>query len=234
MAGATGLVGRAVLADLLAAEHNAPLSGVGHQRDDAAVTPRVHVLYAHGRQPPESAHARVHLHAINFGELAQYPAAADLPKIDVVYIALGTTLAAAGSKTAFRAVDYDAVMATARCARAAGATRCGVVSAMGADPYSRIFYSRVKGEVERDLQTLGFTQLVIARPSLLLGDRAALGQAPRAGESLSMKLLTWFKGAVPTRYRAREAGDVGRALVHAVQTRGAGVHVLMGSALDPQ
>ena len=153
--------------------------------------------------------------------------------MDAVYITLGTTIAAAGSQTAFRAVDHDAVLATARAARAAGATRCGVVTAMGADAQSRIFYNRVKGEVERDLGQLGFETLVIARPSLLLGDRQALQQAARRGESWSIKLFRALDPLIPQDYRARPAADVGRALVHAVQSGRAGLQVLSGRALHP-
>lgn len=187
----------------------------------------MHVLHAQGRRAPALSHPRLHLHAVDFAAL---PA---LPPVDDVYITLGTTMAVAGSQSAFRAVDYDAVLATARAARAAGATRCGVVTAMGADPHSRIFYNRVKGEVERDLQRLGFETLVIARPSLLIGERHALQQAPRRAESLSLTLFRWLDPIVPTNYRARPGADVARALVHAVQSLPAGLHVLSGRALQP-
>ncbi|MBV7540999.1 nucleoside-diphosphate sugar epimerase [Acidovorax sp. sic0104] len=221
VAGATGLVGQAVLADLLAAETA--------RQGKAASTPAatVHVLHAQGRRAPAPGHPRLRLHAVDFAAL---PA---LPPVDDVYITLGTTIAAAGSQTAFRAVDHDAVMATARAARAAGATRCGVVTAMGADPRSRIFYNRVKGEVERDLRSLGFETLVIARPSLLIGERQALQQAPRRGESLAIKASRWLNPLLPASYRARPGADVAHALVHAVQSLPAGVHVLSGRALQP-
>jgi uncharacterized protein YbjT (DUF2867 family) len=187
----------------------------------------VHVLYAAGRRAPTMVDPRLRLHAVDFTSIPV------LPPVDDVYIALGTTIAVAGSQRAFRAVDYDAVMATARAARAAGATRCGLVSAMGANAQSRIFYSRVKGEVERDLQALGFATLVIARPSLLLGDRHALQQPSRAGESLSIQLFKWLNPVLPTKYRARPGAEVGRALVHSVQSGPADVQVLSGLALQP-
>src|SRR5581483_6669242 len=74
-----------------------------------------------------------------------------LPPVDEVYLALGTTIKVAGSQAAFRAVDYDANLAVARAALAAGARRCGLVSAMGADAKSKVFYNRVKGELEEAL-----------------------------------------------------------------------------------
>lgn len=220
VAGATGLVGQAVLADLLTAETDEAGGAPGAPRVAA-----VHVLHAKGRRAPATSHPRLHLHAVDFAAL---PA---LPPIDEVYITLGTTMAAAGSQSAFRAVDHDAVLATARAARAAGATRCGVVTAMGANAQSGIFYNRVKGEVERDLQSLGFATLVIARPSLLIGERQALQQAARPAESISIKLFRWLDPVIPAKYRARPGTDVARALVRAVRSGPAGLHVLAGDAL---
>ena len=234
VAGATGLVGQAVLAALLTAETRGqgsgttPLSSRASAKGGSALgSVTVHVLHARGRRAPPLTDPRLQLHAVDFASMPTFP------PVDDVYIALGTTIAVAGSQSAFRAVDYDAVMATARAARAAGATRCGVVSAMGANAHSRIFYNRVKGEVERDLRGLGFATLVIARPSLLIGDRRALQQAPRAGESLSIQLFKWLNPVLPANYRARPGADVGRALVHAVQSGPAGLHVLSGLALQP-
>ena len=224
VSGATGLVGQAVLAALLTAEQ----SLVG----DAAMAPAVvHVLHARGRRAPALSHPRLHLHAVDFTAQPLLPAG--LPAVNDVYITLGTTMAAAGSQSAFRAVDYDVVLATARAARAAGATRCGVVTAMGANAQSPIFYNRVKGEVERDLQALGFETLVIARPSLLMGERQALHQAPRRAEAVSIKLFSWLNPVIPADYRARPGVDVARVLVHAVQSLPAGRHVLSGHALQP-
>ena len=103
---------------------------------------------------------------------------------------------------------------------------------MGADPQSRIFYSRIKGEMERDLQALGFSTLVIARPSVLAGNRQPLHQAPRRGESLSLAILQWLRPLIPANHRAVAARDVAQALVHAVQHGPAGVQVLSGRALQ--
>src|SRR5690606_8438631 len=120
--------------------------------------------------PGLDAHPRLRLHVLDF-------TAAELrvPPADDVCIALGTTIKAAGSQAAFRRVDFDAVVNTARAARAAGATRLAVVSALGADARSRVFYNRVKGEMQQAVQALGYDAVVIAQPSLLVGDRTALG-----------------------------------------------------------
>ncbi|MDZ7862279.1 nucleoside-diphosphate sugar epimerase [Acidovorax sp.] len=203
---------------------------------NGALPPEVHALHALGRRRPDISHPRLHLHAVDFAVLGAKPVVPALPHVDDVYITLGTTIKAAGSQQAFRAVDLDAVIATARTALAAGATRCGVVTAMGADAHSRIFYNRVKGEVEQVLKSLGFATLVIARPSLLLGEREALGQAPRAAESLSIQAFKLLDPIIPANYRARPGADVARALVRAVQagpTEGVPqVQVLMGRALE--
>lgn len=188
LAGATGLVGSALLRGLL---------------DDASVA-KVHAL---GRRRPEMRHAKLVPHVVDFAAL---PA---LQPLDEVYLALGTTIRSAGSQAAFRAVDFDASLAVARAARTAGARRAGLVSAMGADARSRIFYSRVKGELEEAVAALGFEGLVIARPSLLLGERAGLGQASRPLEELGMIAGRLLGGLVPRHHRPIEAASVAAALL---------------------
>jgi uncharacterized protein YbjT (DUF2867 family) len=87
------------------------------------------------------------------------------------FCCIGSTIAAAGSQEAFRAADVDAVMLFARAARAAGATRLVVVSSVRADPDSKNFYLRTKGEMEDAVATTGFPSLDILQPGLLLGPR---------------------------------------------------------------
>lgn len=104
--------------------------------------------------------------------VADFAALPVLPPAEVAICCLGTTIKAAGSQAAFRAVDHDAVLAFAKAAQAAGVSRFIVVTAMGADARSRVFYSRVKGETERDLAALGFARLDILQPGLIIGPRA--------------------------------------------------------------
>jgi uncharacterized protein YbjT (DUF2867 family) len=107
------------------------------------------------------------------GEIvADFAALPPLPPAEVAICALGTTIRVAGSQAAFQAVDYDAVLAFARAAQTAGVSRLIVVTAVGADPGSSVFYSRVKGEVENGLTSLGFARLDIIQPGLILGPRA--------------------------------------------------------------
>ncbi len=192
-------MGRAILQGLLA--------------DDTVSA--VHTL---GRRQLPVEHAKLTQHIADFASL---PAASTgsgqaLPVVAEVYLALGTTIKVAGSQQAFRAVDYEANLAVARAARAQGATRLGLVSAMGADPLARIFYNRVKGELEQALSELGYSTLVIARPSVLVGDRAALGQPTRRGETLALVLSRWLARLVPDDYKAIEAARVAAALLREV------------------
>jgi uncharacterized protein YbjT (DUF2867 family) len=206
LAGATGLVGREILQGLLA---------------DGTVA-AVHAL---GRRPLALQHPRLTSHIVEFAALPP------LPPLDEAYLALGTTIKVAGSQAAFRAIDFDANLAVARAARAGGARRVGLVSAMGANARSRVFYSRVKGELEEALAALGFEALVIARPSFLAGDREALGQPARAGEKIALRAARLLGSITPANYRAIAAIDVARALLARVPAA-RGWEVLMSGAMQ--
>ena len=207
VAGATGLVGREILAALLADK-------------------MVAAVHCVGRRSPGVSHPKLTTHVV---ELSALPA---LPKLDECFIALGTTIKVAGSQAAFRAVDLDAVVAVASAARSAGATRLGVVSAMGADAKSRVFYNRIKGEMEQSLARMGFNSLVIARPSLIEGDRAALGQSDRPGEGVGILLARGLRPLLPANYRAVLARDVAHALIRVVQLAAPGVTTLLSGQMQ--
>lgn len=157
---------------------------------------------------------------------------AALPAPRCVFIALGTTMAQAGSQAAFRAADFDAVVTVARAARERGATHCGLVSALGADARSSVFYNRVKGEAEDALTALGFERLVIARPSLLDGHREALGQPHRTAEAWSLRLMRPVAGLIPKTWRPIAADRVARALRLALAQPGPAVQVLESGAMQ--
>lgn len=212
LAGATGLIGRTLLSLLLDSDHYRS----------------VHVLLrrtsANVRADP-----KLKIHEVDFARL---PAA--LPKVDDVFIALGTTIKVAGSEAAFRQVDFDLVVNVARAARAAGATRLAVVSAMGADPTSRVFYNRVKGEMETAVLQIGYESVVIAQPSILLGDRAALGQPPRTGEIWTTRLLAPLNWMMPKSVRPIPAAAVASALLAATVDAQPGVRVLKSGAMQEE
>ncbi len=210
LAGATGLIGRSLLRLLLA---------------DARYT-AVHVLLrrAVSGMAPDP---KLTLHAVDFAQLPQA-----FPAVDDVFIALGTTIKVAGSEAAFRQVDFDCVVNTARAARDAGATRLAIVSALGADAHSRVFYNRVKGDMEAAVGALGYASVVLAQPSLLVGDRAALGQPVRAGEVWATRLLGPFMGLVPKSVRPIQASAVASAMLGASIEAVPGVRILSSAQMQ--
>jgi len=146
IAGATGLIGQKLLTELLA---------------DSYVENVIAVV----RRPLLMKHFKLKSVQTSFEQIEA------LPPAEVAFCCLGTTIKKAGSKEAFYRVDHDYVLNFAKACRLAGVRVFVLVTAHGADAGSKIFYSRVKGEVERDVESLGFEHLVIVRPSLLLGER---------------------------------------------------------------
>lgn len=206
IAGATGLVGKELLAGLLA-------------------DPGVVAVHSLGRRPLGMVHPKLTVHVVDFAAL---PA---LPPADEVYLALGTTIKVAGSQAAFRAVDHHANLAVATAALAAGAKKLGLVSAMGADAHSKVFYSRVKGELENALAEMPFDGVVIARPSMLVGNREALGQPLRRGEQWAIAVGKALGLLIPLNYKPIEATAVAKALLGAVPPA-SGVTALLSGAMQ--
>ncbi len=207
LAGASGLVG-------------------GHlARRISADLPRDGQLWLPLRRPLAS------VNGLRGAKALPWPLPSAMPPLDAAVCALGTTLASAGSQAAFRAVDFDAVLAVASAAKAAGATHFGLVSALGADPASSVFYNRIKGEAEAAIEALGFAHLVIAQPSLLLGDRDALGQRPRPGEAWAQRLTPVLAWAVPLRWRPIAAKQVAAALWGCLKSAPRGVSRLRSDEL---
>ena len=197
LAGSTGLIGRSLLPLLLA----------------SARYTQVHALL---RRPALADGPKLRVHVVDFQALPT------LPPVDDVFITLGTTIKVAGSQAAFRQVDFDAVVNTARAAKAAGATRLAVVSALGADANSRVFYNRVKGEMQNAVSALGYRSVVIVQPSLLLGDRSTLGQPVRPGEVWGGRLLSWL----PRSVRPIADTQVAQALLRALDAPSPGTTLL--------
>ncbi len=124
---------------------------------------------------------------------------------DHVFCALGTTIRKAGSQQKFRQVDYEYPLQLAQIARMNGASHYSIVSALGADPKSRVFYSRVKGEVEQALRAMNWPSLAILRPSLIAGDRAE----SRPMERLAEHLLRF----APSTWKPVAAADIAAAMI---------------------
>lgn len=213
LAGATGLIGRALQPML----HASPSYAHTHVLVRRAPT---------GVATNADADTRTSVHVVDFARLPE------LPPIDDCYIALGTTIKIAGSQAAFRAVDFDYVVNTARAALAAGATRLAVVSAIGADARSSAFYNRVKGEMQAAVGAIGFESVVIAQPSLLLGDRTAIGQPVRNVEVWAARLLVPTIWLVPRSVRPIAATKVAAALLAATLEGRPGVRLLSSSQMQ--
>ena len=205
LVGATGLVGTRLLELLLA---------------DAAYG-SVHVL---ARRAPEMSHPRLTVQRAEFDRLGEIP----FPEVDDVFCCLGTTIKVAGSQEQFRAVDHDAVLAVARRALDAGAKQFLMVSAMGANPRSSVFYNRVKGDIEAALGALAYRAVWIFRPSFLAGDR----KEPRPGERLALAISKRLAFLIPLRYRSVADIAVARAMLAGALRDEAGVHVVESDAIQ--
>jgi len=163
LVGASGLVGAAVI-------------------EESIRRPDVRIIGVARREVPLPAGARLE---ILVGGTGEWPTLIEAAHGDVLVCALGTTRKAAGSDEAFRAVDHDLVLETARAARAAGIDRMILVSSVGADAESTNLYLRTKGEVEQALGELGFARLDILRPGLLRGRRIEDRPLEMAGQVIA-------------------------------------------------
>lgn len=180
-----------------------------------------------GRRPSGKKHDKLVEKSVDFAAFD----AGDAPAPSIALCALGTTIKKAGSKEAFRAVDHDAVLAFAKAAKERGAESFVIVTALGADKGSMIFYNRVKGEAEDALRAMGWRSLVIAQPSLLLGDRAESRPGERVGIVLSRAFAPLLR---PFGGRPIEASDVARAMIAAAKAPPAGVTVLSSGEMQPK
>lgn len=205
LVGATGLVGRAVMAE-------------------AVGRPDIHLVAVARREVPLPKGARMEMLLSDTGH---WPDAIAAGRPDTVVIALGTTIkAVGGDKQAFRAVDHDLVLECAAAAKAAGARQLIVVSSVGAQFSSKNFYLSVKGEVEDKLAKLHFDRLDLIRPGILRGKReGAARPAERIGIILSPLVDLLMVGSL-RKYRSAKAGDVARVILRLAGTkqRGRVVH----------
>jgi uncharacterized protein YbjT (DUF2867 family) len=201
--GATGLVG-------------------GHVLDLLLDDPAYGRVVVPGRRPVDRQHPRLAQHVADLGRLDEH---ADWFAVDDVFCCLGTTIRKAGSQEAFRRVDHDYVVDSARVAVEAGARRYLLVTAAGADAGSRIFYNRVKGEAEAGVRAQPFEGVVILRPSLILGPRAERRTAEAVFQRVA-PALGWMMLGPLRRYRAVDAVAVARAMVRAAKERTRGVRIV--------
>lgn len=187
IAGATGLIGRQLLEALLSSR-------------------RYSSVVALTRRPLALTHPHLRNIITDFQDLGK--ALADIA-LDDVFCCLGTTMAKAGSRDKFYEVDFQFPLNLAIATRGLGAKQYLLVSAVGADAHSKVYYNRVKGEVEKAISEVGFDTLHVFRPSLLLGPRAE----KRTGEEIAKTLYKIFSFAVPPKYKAISSEKVVEAMV---------------------
>lgn len=204
LVGATGLVGGHVLQKAL---------------DDATVARVVAPT-----RKPLAPHPKLFNPVLDFHRL---PEQAEWWAVDAVICALGTTIRVAGSQAEFYKVDHDLPLEVAYLARRHGARAYAFHSALGADVQSRVFYSRTKGETERDLQAVGYPSLTLVRPGLIGGQR----QEPRPMEQLAVGVSKLLQPLLPKRYRVVPAERIAHHLLQAALIGTPGVHVLPSDAL---
>lgn len=197
--GATGLVGRHVLEKALA--DNRITSIVAPGRRELAVHPK---LYSP---------------IVDFDRL---PESEDWWAADAMICTLGTTIRIAGSQEAFRHVDYDYPMVSARLAKRHGTPTFVLTSAIGANVDSRFFYNRVKGEVERDLTSIGFESLTFVRPGLIGGKR----DRARTMETVLGIFKAILDPVLPKRYRTNPAGLIAGKLLQSAIKAQPGIHIV--------
>lgn len=202
--GATGLVGRECLRLLL---------------DDPTVA---HVVALARRPFPDDVTSpKLRVAIVDFDRLV---VCGELFAVDQVFCALGTTIKQAGSQDAFRRVDFEYPLAAAKLGVEHGARHFLLVSALGASAQSRIFYNRVKGQLEDALRTLPYRSVTIVRPSLLLGERSEF----RLGEAIA-KRIGWL---APGKYRPVTAKLVAEALVSAARDDVPGMRIIESNEIS--
>jgi uncharacterized protein YbjT (DUF2867 family) len=185
-----------------------------HTLDALLDAPDIARVLAVSRRPLGREHSRLANRIVQFQHME-----AQLKGIsaDAALCCLGTTIRQAGSQERFRAVDIDAVLAFARTAKAANAKRFVVISAVGADPSAKNFYLRTKGEMEEELEAVGFESLDILQPSVLLGWRKEM----RPLELLACVFMPVVNPLLPGKYvpyRGISAATVGQAMLGATRS----------------
>ncbi len=199
--GATGLVGSALVDQLL--------------NDDAFDRVRILVRRAVNMQ-----HPKLEICITDFSNYEQYQQQLDTG--DCIFCCIGTTMAQVkGDKLLYRSIDFDIPVNAARFGKAAGFQQYLLVSAIGANSSSRIFYTRLKGEVEETIATFGFKSFHIFRPSFLMGNR----REQRTGERIGIALFRLFQFLIPANYKGIDVTDVAKAMVRMAKQKPSGLHV---------
>ena len=186
VAGSTGLIGSQLLELLLA---------------ESSYTK----VIALSRKPLSISHSKLENIVVEANDLKKHHEL----KADDVFCCLGTTIKQAKTKEAFSKVDFDYPLKLANILKANGASQYHLISALGADRSSSIFYNQVKGKVEEAIGAVGFDSFHIFRPSLLIGPR----KESRAGEDAAKVFYKIFSFLIPIKYKGIESIKVARAMI---------------------
>lgn len=175
------------------------------------------------RKPSGITHSKLEERIIDFEQLDKL----DL-KADDVFCCLGTTMKKAGSKGAFYKVDYEYPVMVAKLAKRNGAKQYALITAIGADKKSMFYYNRVKGDVEKSIEEIGFDTFLIYRPSMLLGDR----KESRLGESIGQVVMTTLDFLIPKKYKAIQGEKVANAMLQTTQQNLKGLQIFESDKLQ--
>jgi len=195
--GGTGLVGRELITLLLADER--------------------YTVIALVRKPLAVIHKRLIQVTFNFDTPDSTVIAAD-----EIFCCLGTTIKEAGSKPAFYKVDFEYPLSIAQTGFSNGAKKFALVSSMGANKNSGIFYNQTKGAIEEAVTRIGYESIFIFRPSILLGQRTTF----RLGEMIGKMLMRSFDFLIPKKYKAIHASQVAKAMIATMNSKKTGLHIL--------
>ncbi|MBK8394699.1 MAG: oxidoreductase [Leptospiraceae bacterium] len=165
---------------------------------------------------------------VDYNNLESY---SEFFQVDHIFCCLGTTIRTAGSRDAFKQVDFHYVIESAKLGKEKGVKNFSVVSAMGSNSKSRIFYNRVKGEMENSLQKIGFESLHIFRPSLLLGNRAEIRKGEKVGAVLSRVFsFAFIKGL--KKYKPIQADYVAKAMIELAKNKTYGLQIIESDQMN--
>lgn len=179
----------------------------GHLLDLLLTDERYGKVISLGRKALPRSHAKLEQHVVDLLNLEHH--ASYFTDVDDVFIAIGTTQAKTPNKTQYEAIDFGIPVAAGKLAQAARCKNVAVVSSMGANAASKVFYSALKGRMEDALRALNLPNLVVVRPSLLLGHRTE----QRHAEKIAMQVMQGLKFIIPAKCKAIPAQKVARAMV---------------------
>ena len=201
--GATGFVGGYLLAELLKLN-------------------KYELIIAPVRKPSLNPHPTLEEIIFDFQDIN---AIDRLKPVDHLFCCLGTTISAAGSKDAFRFVDFKLPLIFARWAERNGSEYYSIVTAMGANSHSRIFYNKVKGNIEDELKKLSIPKIHIFRPSLILGPRKEFRLGEIIGKGL-MKIISPLMIGPADKYRGIHARSIAKGMINYLEKNKKGMQII--------